>query len=158
MELARNFLAAKVDWQENYILDLHSEIRALKSLPDNLNVSSMSTTINGGLSLCLISPNRFNRSPSIARGDDAISTQNLTLSRMSLPMVLSEEQQDKGIDENLLVEEILRVEDSIVRINSEITSKTANLLELDAAAESALTDIISLEDHSVSWQDSDSKA
>lgn len=65
-------------------------------------------------------------------------------------MVLSEEQQVKGIDENLLVEEILRVEDSIVRINYEISSKTASLLEMDAVAESALTNIISLKDHSVS--------
>lgn len=76
MELARNFLAAKVDWQENYISDLHSEIKALKSLPDNSNVSNM---INGGLLLCLTSPNSFNRSLSIARGDDVIPTQDLTL-------------------------------------------------------------------------------
>ncbi|KMQ88953.1 hypothetical protein RF55_11483 [Lasius niger] len=152
MELARNFLAAKVDWQENCISDLHSEIKALKSLPDNSNVS---TVINGGLSLCLISPDRIDRSPSIVRGDDAGSTQDLTLSRMSLPMVLSEEQPDKGFDDNLLVEEILRIEDSIVRINSEITSKTASLLEIDAAAESALTNMISPKDHGVSWQDSD---
>ncbi|CAL1671626.1 unnamed protein product [Lasius platythorax] len=152
MELARNFLAAKVDWQENCISDLHSEIKALKSLPDNSNVS---TVINGGLSLCLISPDRIDRSPSIVRGDDAGSTQDLTLSRMSLTMVLSEEQPDKGFDDNLLVEEILRIEDSIVRINSEITSKTASLLEMDAAAESALTNIISPKDHGVSWQDSD---
>ncbi|CAL1682480.1 unnamed protein product [Lasius platythorax] len=155
MELARNFLAAKVDWQENYISDLRSEVRTLKSLPGYLNASNISTMMNGGLSFCLVSPNSFNRSPSIARGDDVTSMQDSTLSRMSLPMVFSEEQQDKCIDENSLVEEILRVEDSIVRINSEITSKAASLLELDAAAESALTNIVSLEDHSDSWQDSD---
>ncbi|KMQ87991.1 hypothetical protein RF55_12598 [Lasius niger] len=152
MELDRNFLAAKVDWQNNYILDLHSKIKALKSLP---NSSSVSTVINEGLSLSLISLGGIDCSPSIVRGDDVISTQDLTLSRLSLPIALSEEQPDKDLDDNLLVEEILRIEDSIVRINSEISSKTASLLEMDAAAESALTNIIAPKGHGVNWQDFD---
>ncbi|KMQ92348.1 hypothetical protein RF55_7681 [Lasius niger] len=152
-ELARSFLIAKIDWQENHICDLRSEVMALRSLPGNLpNILDVSILMNEGLSFRMISPNRLNRSPSTVRGEDVTPVQESILSQNSLPAVLSE---DGCIGENPLVKEILRVEDSIARINSEITSKAACLLELDAAAESALANIATLDDRSDSWRELD---
>ncbi|KMQ85466.1 hypothetical protein RF55_15972 [Lasius niger] len=78
-----------------------------------------------------------------------------SLSQINLSATLSEEQHDGRTNENSLVEEILKVEDSIVRMSAKISSKTASLLELDAAAESALANIISLDDPRDSWQNFD---
>ncbi|CAL1672232.1 unnamed protein product [Lasius platythorax] len=156
MELARNFLAAKAVWQENRISELRLEMKALKSLLENhpINISNVSIMTSGGLSLSLVSPGRTDRSPSILRGDNDITRPDSSLSQMELSSMLPEEQHNERIDENSLIKEMLRVEDTIVRMNTEISSKNASLLELDAAAESALANIVSFDPRD-NWQNFD---
>ncbi|KMQ91209.1 gag-pol polyprotein [Lasius niger] len=136
-------LAAKAVWQENQISELRLEVRILKSLLGNhpISLSNVSIMASGGLSVNLVSPGRIGRSPSVLRSDNDITLPDSSLSMMDLSFTLPEGRHSECIGESSLVKEMLKVEDSIIRKSAEISSKNASLLELDAAAESALANI-----------------
>ncbi|KMQ90172.1 gag-pol polyprotein [Lasius niger] len=168
LELARNYMAAKLNWQKEQMRALCSELRMLRPSPGNYeyairdhawNVPDVSVLTGSALSLSLqlISSDYLNRSPSVIRGDDGSSAGSRSSDKQLLRIGTTspnDEVQVNRIRDDTLIEEIFRVEDAIDRISSEIASKTASLLELDVAAETALADFVSLKEPEDSWQNS----
>lgn len=111
-----------------------------------LNISDLSV-LAGGFSLRLTSSDSFERSLSILRGED-IDELGSGVSQLSKigSLASSGERLASPNDQSILIAEMTRVENSIGRINIEISNKAASLLEMDVAADTALADIVSNED------------
>ncbi|CAL1672812.1 unnamed protein product [Lasius platythorax] len=152
LELARNYMATRIKLQDGQIRILYSELSILRTSSRSCgcllqehswNISDLSLVAERGLSLRLMSPDRVRRSPSMLRGDETNSSmEHNQLSILGSSVPLGEEQIDSAGGDTLIAE-LIRVEVSIDRINSEISNKTASLLELDAAADTALANIFS---------------
>lgn len=136
--LARDYLATRNSWQENEIFSLRSELYLLRSSSRNqgcpmrdYTLSALDLSILADFSWRLIVSNN-NRPPNVLRGDKADPEESdVCLSQLSVmgpPASLMEKSTD-CIDRNILVTEILRVEDSIGRISTEISTRTASILD-----------------------------